>query len=194
MIYEPSWLYIVKNNLDSFIFLISLGEEHDTVGSEEAKQLAPPNPAVGDRKRLKEHLNSIPSQFVKPVEDLINKVDDLLINSPSEVARMEKLQSEVEAVLDVVRSYTKHTKGNSYMTEVIDVIGLPKESSSIFTYEKIIGNKILPFLRSYLQDKKPGFKVTDLIAFGKDNFTRVHEEMVIECNHNVGKTAAVKKV
>ena len=176
------------------LFVIFLGEGRETVDSQEAKQLAPPNPAVGDRKKLLENLRSVSSQFVERVEDLVKKVDDLLINSPSEVVRMEKLQSEVEEVLDVVRSYTKHTKGNPYMTEVIDVIGLPKESSSIFTYEKIIGNKILPFLRSYLQDKRPGFKVTDLLAFGKENFTRVHEEMVIECNHRVGKTAAVKKV
>ena len=190
---NPSRLDLLENYLDSFL-VIFLGTERETVDSQKAKQLAPPNSAVGDRKKLLQDLKGIPRQFVTPVKDLLEKLDNLLIQSPSEVARMEKLQSEVEQVLDAVRSYTKHKKGIQYMTEVIDVIGAPKDPSSIFTYEKIIGNKILPFLRSHLQDKRPGFKVTDLLAFGKENFTRVHEEMVIECNHNVGKTAAVKKI
>ena len=171
-----------------------LGEGLETVGCQKEKKLPPPNPAVGDRKRLLADLKAIPQQFVKPVKDLLEKLDNLLIESPSEVARMERLQFEVEEVLDAVRSHAKENDGDQYITEVIDVIGAPKDSSSIVTYEKIIGNKILPFLRSHLQDKKPGFKVTDLLAFGKENFTRVHEEMVIDCNANVGKTSAVKKV
>ena len=170
------------------IFVTGVGKETKTL---EEKKLPPPNPEVGDRRRLLDAMMRIPSQFVKPIEDLLKKLDDLLINSPSEVERMERLQREVEEVLEAVRSWEE--RGRKYVTQVVDVRGVPRKSSSIVTYEKIIGNKILPFLRSYLQRKKPGFKVTDLLAFGKPNFVRVHEEMVIECNTNVGKTTAIKR-
>ena len=156
-------------------------------------RIAPPNPGVGDRKKLLHELKLIPSQFVKPIEDLLNALDDLLINSPSEVARMERFESEVQEVMAAVRTWDKERGGTKYDAEIIDVMGVPKKSSNAINYDKFVGNKILPFLRSYLQEKKPGFRVTDLLAFGKPNFVRVHEEMVIECNANVGKTSAVKR-
>ena len=158
-----------------------------------AVQLAAPNPAVGDRKRLMEELTRMPRQFVQPVIQLVEKLDDLFGQSPSTVAEMERLEAEAEVILDVVRAYARTGKGRQYETAVIDVIGAPKSPSTIVTNEKNIGNKILPWLRSYLQEKKPGFKVTDLIAFGRPNFTRLQEEMVLECNNNVGKTSATKR-
>ena len=173
------------------IFITFTGERQESFNKEE--KLAPPNPKVGDRRRLLEEMKFIPTQFVKPIGDLLKELDNLLINSPSEVARSERLLCEVEEVLDAVRFWEKERGGNKYLTPVIDVMGSPKTSSSIITYERMIGNKILPFLRSHLQGQKPGFKVTDLLAFGKTNFVRVYEEMVIECNANVGKTTAIKR-
>ena len=85
-------------------------------------------------------------------------------------------------------------KGQQCVVDVVDVIGAPKDSSSIVTYERNIGRKILPFLRGHVTSKKPDFKVTDLITFGSPSFTTIQEEMVIECNKRVGKTSAVDLV
>ena len=176
----------------------STGEVRDVFGGGDVRheerltvKLAAPNPAVGDRKRLLQEMRKLPKQFVEPVEQLRKKLDDLYVQSPSAVAELESLEEDAEVVLDVVR---KHAKGKQkWQTVVTDMVGGPKDSSSIVTNEKNIGNKILPWLRSYLAEKKPGFRVTDLLAFGRPNFTRLREEMVVECNNNVGKTTATKR-
>ena len=135
----------------------------------------------------------MPRQFVEPVKELVKKLDELYVKSPSALADMERLEADAEVILDVVRKYAKSGKGRQYETAVTDIIGAPKKPSTIVTHLKNIGNKILPWLRSYLADKKPGFKVTNLIAFGRPNFIRLQEEMVLECNNNVGKTTATKR-
>ena len=140
-----------------------------------------------------EEMKKMPRQFVPRVKNLLEKLDDLYVQSPSAVAEMERLEAEAEVMLNIVRKFAKTGKGRQYETAVLDIVGAPKDSSTIVTNEKNIGHKILPWLRSYLQEKKPGFKVTDLIAFGRPNFTRLQEEMVLECNNNVGKTTATKK-
>ena len=172
-----------------FIVIFS-GEQPQDI---ESQKLAPVNPALGDRKKLNEKLRMVPKQFVKRVDELVGRMDNLYTESPSVVAEMQRLEAEVENVLDVVRSWAKGEKGLVYMVPVIDVIGAPKDPSTIITHEKNIGNKILPWLRSHLQETKPGFKVTDLLAFGSPNFVRLQEKMVLECNRAVGKTSAVKK-
>ena len=172
---------------------IYTGEGGKSSDSRKKMTLDRPNKAVGDRKRLLQEMKKLPKQYEKPVTELIEKLDDLLVEGPSAMEEMEALEADVEVVLEAVRRYAKGEKGTVYDTPVIDVMGAPKDSSSIVTYEKMIGNKILPFLRSHLQEKRPGFRVTDLLAFGKPNFTRVHEDMVLECNRNVGKTSSTKR-
>ena len=161
-------------------------------GESFAVQLAAPNPAIGDRKRLMEEMRKMPKQFVLPVKQVLKKLDDLYVQSPSAIAQMESLEEDAEVILDVVRKHSMG-KGRQYETAVTDIIGAPKNPSTIVTDEKNIGNKILPWLRSYLAEKKPGFKVTDLIAFGRPNFVRLHEVMVVDCNNNVGRTTATKR-
>ena len=156
------------------------------------KKLAPPDPAMGDRKKLLENLQLGPSQFIMPVEELLKKLDNLLIESPSVLDEMASQEEEVDQVLKIVRAWASGREGKRYDAAVIDVSGEPSDSSSIVTYERVL-RKILPFLRSHIQARTPTFKLTDLIGFGSPGFTLLQEEMVIECNHKVGKTTAVKK-
>ena len=127
------------------------------------------------------------------MRELIERLDQILVDGPRDVKEMELREREIEEVMVCVRKYVSGLEGRHFDAEVVDVIGAPGESSSIVTIERYIANKILPYLRSHLQKNNPGFKVTDLVAFGKPNFVRLHESHAVECNMKVGKTSAIKR-
>ena len=156
--------------------------------------LTPPKPDIGDRMRLLSTLKELDQQEKARIQCLIDDLDEIYVKTPSDIKEMEKLEHDIEQILVVVRRWAKKKKGFNYRTDATERFGAPRESSSVDTYVKMIGNKILPFLRYHSFSEIQDFAVTDLLAFGTPKFARIHEHMVIACNQDVGNTAALKKV
>ena len=168
------------------------GGSRDEGSTNSEKQLDAPDPTVGERKRLLSELNRMPLQFSDRIRDLLKKLDTVLIESPLTEEEMKRLSCEVEEVLEVMRRWCN--KELKWRTNIEELIGGPKDASTAESYFKCVARKIVPFLRGYFLDRSPGFKVTNIVAFGKPEFVRINEEIVEECNATVGETAATKRI
>ena len=157
-------------------------------------QFKAPNPNVGDRKKVLRQIVLMPTSCQARLNMLLASLDKTYVNIPCSVKEMEAAEGDIETFLRVVDNYVKRSKGEIYSTAATDMMGSTRDTSSIEIYRKIIGNKILPFLRYYCYPNRNDFNIMDLLAFGQPTFERIEEDMVVECNTMVGNSASLKRV
>ena len=155
--------------------------------------LATPISTQGDRKTLLSFLPHLSPQFESKIRDLLKDLDSLFVNSPATIRMMEESQRNIQLMLDLVSRWAKKGKGGSFRTKALDQLGIGREPSSLQVYLSMIGKKILPFIRHHCFGHNDDFKVTDLVAFGSERWKRLTEQMVIDCNQEVGHSPALKK-
>ena len=164
-----------------------------SIPSPQRQVLQRPDSSFGDRKRLQDMIFRMPTPFAARINELLDKLDDLWINSPTIIADMEQTEKEMDVILECVKRLAKNEKGGEYRTSLSERFGLGREANTLQVWLYFIRKKILPFLRLHCFPDRPDFRVTDLIAFGTQRFARISENMVVECNQLVGHSPDMKK-
>ena len=157
------------------------------------QKLLIPNTSVGDRRKVLDSLNKTSSLFASAIQQLLSKLDDVMLTGQTAVEEYEKFELEKEPIFEIVRQWKKKGKGVRFQTALTNLIPTGRDSSAVHTYLFYIGKRLLPFLRHHFSSDRPEFLLTDLIAFGESRFVRITMDVVEACNDALGESAAAKK-
>ena len=157
------------------------------------QKLLIPDTRVGDRRKVLDSLSKIHSPWASAIQELLRKLDGILLTGESAAEEYEKFELQKEPIFEIVKQWKKKGKGKNWKTALTDLIPAGRDGSSINLYLFNLGRRILPFLRHHFSSTRPDFLLADLIAFGDPRFVTITQDVIEASNAVLGPSAATKK-